>query len=1031
MSSFKVPCPSCEAKVLIKNPDLIGKKVECPKCKYRFKVEAPAEAPAAESTPAADKEKDKKPAAATAAGADAGKKDGKVGKKKGGKKGNKKTVGIALGVVGVVLLGVGGVVLFGGSDKKPSTSGGGGGTYSGVSNTGGTGDSTEGSEKGPDKPPPKPVISIPRSDKDTTNLLPGEAVAVYRFDLEKLRYTPLGLPLIDKGMADLFLSSMGFDPVKVEKYYHCAVGEKERAPFGIIRLKEPVAAKDIKIAGAGKAKPVNGHTLYTVTGNPFLTAMKNALAARSLLADVYETPPAAPAGKAKDRPLGACVYDTQHILVGDFAVLDKYLAGLKDGYPEFQTVLKKDTPPPAPPMGPMDGSPMNPAGGPPPMPGAPPMPGTTGGTPPMTPPMPGAPPGTPPMTTPAEGVPPTAPKTPAPKPPVNKDYTSNPHYLSVPGDLKKLLNGLEDDPGGPPMIVMAERFDNAAYPRKGVKKVYEPAVKVIDPVLGKAQYVGLNMTALDQRRFTATVRVVTNTGDEAKEVALNHLAPTLTEAVPVLSLLLDTWVEFRNYADPNQQPPGGSEFPGLPFFSGSPVGSPPMPGAYGPGSGSYPRPGGPGGPPGSSQGMPAMAGGFPRPGGGASYGPPMGSYGPGSYPRPAGPPTGRPVYGMPPTGMDFEGAGMGFAGDPNQPQTQPGFLPSHIDLQLVDNVVSLTVEIDWPEEAYGRVVFPRLFGLMNQVKGKATVFAGNAAWHGLAAAVDKYVKQNHKFPAGAIPRPPTDASRLGLPYPPVQRVSFLAELVPYLGRAELTTGLTPAQAWYDGPNVTAAESWVPEFLVPYYPQTAWRATSPLAPDRVLGGTNYVAVAGVGVDAARYDPTKPDRQKLVGLSGYDWGSEEKEVTDGLANTIYLLQVPPTFSRPWAAGGGATVMGINPTDPMKDFAWDHPDGKGGTKRGTYAIMGDGAVRWLPADIKPADMIALVTRAAGDTLSEGIDKIAPKVNPPGNTSELKTVPKTAEAKPTGGKATDPKAAPPAKSDAPAKETPKAESAPAPKGK
>ena len=41
MPSFKVPCPSCEAPVLIKNPNLVGTKVECPKCKYRFKVEEP------------------------------------------------------------------------------------------------------------------------------------------------------------------------------------------------------------------------------------------------------------------------------------------------------------------------------------------------------------------------------------------------------------------------------------------------------------------------------------------------------------------------------------------------------------------------------------------------------------------------------------------------------------------------------------------------------------------------------------------------------------------------------------------------------------------------------------------------------------------------------------------------------------------------------------------------------------------------------------------------------------------------------
>src|SRR5262249_15692054 len=42
-TSFSVPCPSCEAKVPIRDPKLIGRKIDCPKCKYRFVVEEPAE----------------------------------------------------------------------------------------------------------------------------------------------------------------------------------------------------------------------------------------------------------------------------------------------------------------------------------------------------------------------------------------------------------------------------------------------------------------------------------------------------------------------------------------------------------------------------------------------------------------------------------------------------------------------------------------------------------------------------------------------------------------------------------------------------------------------------------------------------------------------------------------------------------------------------------------------------------------------------------------------------------------------------
>src|SRR6516165_10145871 len=40
-TTFKQQCPSCEAMVSIKDSSMVGKKVDCPKCKYRFVVEDP------------------------------------------------------------------------------------------------------------------------------------------------------------------------------------------------------------------------------------------------------------------------------------------------------------------------------------------------------------------------------------------------------------------------------------------------------------------------------------------------------------------------------------------------------------------------------------------------------------------------------------------------------------------------------------------------------------------------------------------------------------------------------------------------------------------------------------------------------------------------------------------------------------------------------------------------------------------------------------------------------------------------------
>src|SRR5215471_1334993 len=72
ITSFKQKCPSCGGQLTIKNSDLIGKNVDCPKCKHRFVVESPDE----ERKPAKPSSKRK----AVIDDADRPKKKGKGGK---------------------------------------------------------------------------------------------------------------------------------------------------------------------------------------------------------------------------------------------------------------------------------------------------------------------------------------------------------------------------------------------------------------------------------------------------------------------------------------------------------------------------------------------------------------------------------------------------------------------------------------------------------------------------------------------------------------------------------------------------------------------------------------------------------------------------------------------------------------------------------------------------------------------------------------------------------------------------------------
>src|SRR5262249_10579926 len=73
-------------------------------------------------------------------------------------------------------------------------------------------------------------------------------------------------------------------------------------------------------------------------------------------------------------------------------------------------------------------------------------------------------------------------------------------------------------------------------------------------------------------------------------------------------------------------------------------------------------------------------------------------------------------------------------------------------------------------------------------------------------------------------------------------------------------------------------------------------------------THWVAIAGVGLDAAEYAADDAATAKKAGLFGYDRVTGKADVKDGLANTIAFLLVPPEHKAPWLAGGGATLRAV---------------------------------------------------------------------------------------------------------------------------
>ncbi len=868
MASFKIACPSCEHQVPIKSESLIGTKVECPKCKYRFKVEEPAGGVPKDSAKA-----EKKAAA----------------KPGTGKKQSKKAVAVVVGVLAVgVLAAVGYTVLSGGDDKKNANKGGGGGPFK--SGPGVPDGSNPDEPK--DKPPLKgtpPKSRVPGSNKEPSNLLPPQTLALARIDVEKLRNTPATL-LTDRTTLEMLRGSLGLELDQISVCFRASVGNN-RDPFAVIRLKEGVLEKDVvgKITAVATPKVVKKKwNLYAFQANPFVTGLSNALSLESVLANAYDKPQSGPPATGPARVAGLCVYDTQHVLVGDHAVLEKFLNDLTDtGYPKFQSDVGE----------------------------------------------------------PREGV----------------ASAENPLYLTLDPKLKRLLKELGSEQGSPPAVVFAQHYTPGLYDARSLKADLKPVTAFLDPALSRTEWLGMSVTSFTANQLVASVRMVMKNDAAAFEVVKQQLTPGLTTVAQALTLFLSTPVDFRNLntgattGSPGVGVPPGT-LPGTGFPPGTLPGGTVPPGTL-PG-GTVPPPPPP--PPGGQVGPVA-----PGAGGSALGPPPMGM-----GPMGMGP-------GVPPGTLPGTGPGIGNPGNPN-PDPNPQQPTSFIGLGQTDQTITIAIELNWSTDTFRSRVEPRLIGLANMIKAKMAVFASERSYHKLSAAIEQMTGQKKGFPRGTVDRRLQDTSRLGLKYLPNTRVSFFAELLPYLGRDLVAQGVNSDEAWNEGQNLDAGEAWVPEFLVPGYPQSSWRATSRDVPaGRVLGGTNYVAIAGLGLDAARYDPTDPQRAKQLGITGYDWGSKIEEVTDGLANTIYLMQTPPGLPQPWIAGGGATIRGLDEKDPMRGFwhTYGTPDGK----PGTFALMGDGIVRFIPKDIKPDLLLAMATRAGGETfVADRIEQEAPRVIP-----------------------------------------------------
>jgi hypothetical protein len=190
---------------------------------------------------------------------------------------------------------------------------------------------------------------------------------------------------------------------------------------------------------------------------------------------------------------------------------------------------------------------------------------------------------------------------------------------------------------------------------------------------------------------------------------------------------------------------------------------------------------------------------------------------------------------------------------------------------------------------------------------------------------------------------------------PRNRIGWMAGLLPYLGQQNVFNTINFRQGWRDPENWLSGRMIVPQFLDSSYPEFTRQVAVGDLPSE-FGATHYVGIAGVGLDAASYKRNHPATKLKQGIFSYDGAASLDEVRlgRGTSNTIMMMQVPHdsiTGVSPWIAGGGATLRGVPEKNSVAPFVVPQ-------YKGTFALMADGSVRFIDQGVSDEVLKAMCT-------------------------------------------------------------------------
>jgi hypothetical protein len=1003
-SSFKQQCPSCEAMVPIRDPKLIGRKIDCPKCKYRFVVEEPVDE-VEEAEEAAPATKAKGGSTSVTAKKPAGKAgtrradddqdivdDPKSKKKQGGS--GMLIVGIALAAVAVIALAVGGVFLFSGDSSDDTKSSSRPSANAAPKSATETKPAAE-VKKAEAPKGPKPL------QEDITNLLPNDSQVVINLPMEQLaghaRINQAMLKTPGSFFEAAFQRTWGIAPTDIRRVVWTS-NAKKKTSFSVMRtsaaLNEKQIVTDLKLK---PEKEIEGFKYYLV---------KKPLDALSTFLLKFED---------RNTPVALHFMDSITVICADVGPMTQFLQEKRQ--PKQMSKQGDDEKPAdgagqsGPPgmqnrqgmqRGPQQSGQGRPGGGSqPPTPPAPPGQGRPGGgSQPPTPPAQGGQGsgqgGKPPMamtSVPGGFQPPSGMQQGMMRPGMAQGGGNgstadaapvSTSYMTVEPDLKAVLDQVEkiDDKEGQHVLLSlawlkAVKLAQAAPKMDQIPPSLSDFLSTVMASAPKA--LGVGVTGFEESKVALNFGAAFRDAKSAEAMRVQVETSLAEDVFPAMGLDLVSKTDSNNN---NNNVPGSMS--GMPGMSGGM-----MPGGMmGPGMmrGGSMAPGG--GKP--MPNMPGAPGGGSPPGGQMSGNPPGRPQQGGNFPpmQPQGPPRGYP--GMGPNGPMRPG--MQSTGDEKKEEKGKN---GDYHTWTRDNVAALGINGNLTGSAYKNwgsmvdLVCIRFRGIMSMSDRRSHI-------HELAEAMMAYLEKEGHFPRGAVLREVNSGRNLD--WRPDQRRSWMTLLLPYLANGEFKD-LIPndsrnrsrikTMGWYDDPVVIkAGMTVIPQFLSPSSPgNLTYFVPYPNLPVKgEWAATHFVGVAGVGLDAAEYRGDDPATAKLRGVFGYDRETKKSDIKDGLDQTIVLIQVPASPKSPWIAGGGSTVRGVSEDrDCVNPFVCLEYQGK----RGTLAIMADGKVRFIPANIDPKTFQALCT-IAGEDKVRNLDKIAPEVQlpeDPAEQRELKT--------------------------------------------